>query len=247
MGWKRAIGRSTGGDYFPTLTSPSTTCFKCKAPIGRGSPRFCPSCGADQVLKDYYQALEARPALPALPERHITHLTVVGGFGWELQPGATISLGMKDDVLMLQGHSSTTVPYSDLLDIEIAGGATTRGTRIIGGGFGLSGALEGMLIAGLINSLTRRTTINSFVRISSTTGEIALHHGSLLPAQLREQLAPAVHAVTLKRSQANNPAPQPEASPDPVAQLERLAALKAQGMLSEEEFAAAKNRLLGSL
>ena len=35
-------------------------------------------------------------------------------------------------------------------------------------------------------------------------------------------------------------------TPDPIAQLERLAALHASGALSDEEFAAAKARLLGA-
>jgi hypothetical protein len=40
------------------------------------------------------------------------------------------------------------------------------------------------------------------------------------------------------------PAAQP-AEPDYVAELERLAQLKAQGIVSEEEFAAKKQQLLG--
>lgn len=44
------------------------------------------------------------------------------------------------------------------------------------------------------------------------------------------------------------PAPQPAAVPaeeDTIAQLERLGALKAQGILTEEEFAAQKAKILG--
>jgi hypothetical protein len=37
----------------------------------------------------------------------------------------------------------------------------------------------------------------------------------------------------------------PAAAPDPIAELEKLAQLKAQGVLSDEEFAAAKAKLLG--
>jgi hypothetical protein len=44
------------------------------------------------------------------------------------------------------------------------------------------------------------------------------------------------------------PAPAPPAAPapDPVAQLKELAALKEQGVLTDEEFAAQKARILGS-
>lgn len=41
------------------------------------------------------------------------------------------------------------------------------------------------------------------------------------------------------------PAPAPAASEDVITQLERLGALKAQGVLTEEEFNAQKARLLG--
>jgi hypothetical protein len=40
------------------------------------------------------------------------------------------------------------------------------------------------------------------------------------------------------------PAPAPEA-PDPIGQLKQLAALKDQGILTEEEFAAQKAKILG--
>jgi hypothetical protein len=42
------------------------------------------------------------------------------------------------------------------------------------------------------------------------------------------------------------PAPAPAAAPDPIAQLKELAALKDQGILTEDEFAAQKAKILGS-
>jgi hypothetical protein len=41
------------------------------------------------------------------------------------------------------------------------------------------------------------------------------------------------------------PAPPPPAEPDTLEQLERLGALKEQGLLNDEEFAAQKARILG--
>lgn len=43
---------------------------------------------------------------------------------------------------------------------------------------------------------------------------------------------------------ASSPAPGPAAADDMIAQLQQLAALKASGVLSDEEFAAAKQKLL---
>jgi hypothetical protein len=42
------------------------------------------------------------------------------------------------------------------------------------------------------------------------------------------------------------PPPPAPASPDPIAQLKQLAELKNQGILTEEEFAAQKAKILGS-
>ena len=44
---------------------------------------------------------------------------------------------------------------------------------------------------------------------------------------------------------AATPAPTAEPAVDPVAEIERLGALKEKGLLSDEEFAAAKAKLLG--
>jgi hypothetical protein len=41
------------------------------------------------------------------------------------------------------------------------------------------------------------------------------------------------------------PAPAPQAAADPIAQLKELGALHAQGILTDEEFAAQKARILG--
>jgi len=50
---------------------------------------------------------------------------------------------------------------------------------------------------------------------------------------------------TAYAEQAPPPAVQPMTQEDVIAQLERLGALRAQGILTEEEFAAQKARLLG--
>jgi multidrug resistance efflux pump len=54
--------------------------------------------------------------------------------------------------------------------------------------------------------------------------------------------AAAEQAVAAQQAAAPAAAP---AAADPIAELERLAQLKQQGILSDEEFAAAKAKLLG--
>jgi membrane protease subunit (stomatin/prohibitin family) len=45
---------------------------------------------------------------------------------------------------------------------------------------------------------------------------------------------------------AQQQAPPPPPAPDPIAQLKQLAELKDQGILTEQEFAAQKAKILGS-
>jgi hypothetical protein len=55
----------------------------------------------------------------------------------------------------------------------------------------------------------------------------------------------AAEQAVAQQAAAAPPPPPPAAPADPIAELERLANLKAQGMLTDEEFGAAKAKLLG--
>ncbi len=59
-----------------------------------------------------------------------------------------------------------------------------------------------------------------------------------------EAAAAAAATQAVAAQQAAAPAAAP-AAPDTTAQLQKLAELKAQGILTDEEFAAAKAKLLG--
>jgi hypothetical protein len=64
-------------------------------------------------------------------------------------------------------------------------------------------------------------------------------------AQAYEQQQAATQAAPQQQPPPPPPPPAPGGS-DQVAELERLAQLKQQGVLSDEEFAAAKAKLLGA-
>ena len=59
-----------------------------------------------------------------------------------------------------------------------------------------------------------------------------------------QQQAAAQQAAAAQAAQAPPP-PPPPAGDDMIASLERLGALRSQGVLTDEEFAAAKAKLLG--
>ena len=74
-------------------------------------------------------------------------------------------------------------------------------------------------------------------------GEIYLHHGAVLPDVLRMLFGPAVNAVSARGSAAK---PGAQAI-DPVDRLERLAKLRDAGILTQEEFDAAKAQIMREL
>jgi Short C-terminal domain len=68
--------------------------------------------------------------------------------------------------------------------------------------------------------------------------------GAEEPQQYYEEPPPQQQQYAQPQYAAPPPAPAPEA-PDPIEQLKELAALKDQGILTEEEFAAEKAKILG--
>ncbi|MCU0301798.1 MAG: SHOCT domain-containing protein [Candidatus Nanopelagicales bacterium] len=81
----------------------------------------------------------------------------------------------------------------------------------------------------------------------------AEQEAQLAAAQQQAQVDAAVQAALAQQAaaQAAAPAPTPAPAPaadggDTIAQLEKLAQLKAAGILTEEEFAAQKAKILGA-
>ncbi|NHB85009.1 SHOCT domain-containing protein [Tessaracoccus sp. HDW20] len=64
-------------------------------------------------------------------------------------------------------------------------------------------------------------------------------------AQAQQTAIDEAAARAVAAQQPVAPAPAAAAAPDPLAQLERLATLHEKGMLTAEEFTAAKAKLLG--
>jgi large subunit ribosomal protein L7/L12 len=69
---------------------------------------------------------------------------------------------------------------------------------------------------------------------------------SLTPEFAEKFLATLNNALAAAKAKNTTPPPTPSAAPDPITQLERLAELKAKGILTEEEFVVEKRRVLGA-
>jgi len=101
---------------------------------------------------------------------------------------------------------------------------------------------------GLMRGMAKTAAV---VGTATATRNAVNRRGAEKNAQAQAQ-ADAAYVQTVQQAappppQAQYYAPPPAPAPeeDVITQLERLGALKAQGILTEEEFAAQKNKLLG--
>jgi hypothetical protein len=139
----------------------------------------------------------------------------------------------------------TSVPYSEINAIELGGpGMTTTGGGFLGGGFGVEGAVEGMLIASALNMVTTRKKVDTVICLQTGTAEVFFHHDETPPDALRILLSPIFSKLRELHPSVGAVATDRAESPDLVSRLERLADLHAKGVLNGDEFEAAKRKLL---
>ena len=132
---------------------------------------------------------------------------VLGGSGHRLTAGREATVDFLADSIAFYINSmvgagpaaaDARITYPEVVSIQIEGpGAVSRGGGFIGGGFGFEGALEGIAIATILNALTTKTKIHTFIQIVSDAGEVFLHYGSLEPGALRIAMSPVF--VQLRR------------------------------------------------
>jgi hypothetical protein len=103
-----------------------------------------------------------------------------------------------------------------------------------------------------IGRVGRPSVVGTVARTAVVAGTAtAVVGGVSKHQQAKAQEAAQAQASQQEQQQAAAPPPPPPAaapaaSDDPVAQLERLAALKQQGILTDAEFEAQKAKILGS-
>jgi hypothetical protein len=209
--------------------------------------------------------LEAREAAAArtrgwqeLDARTLVTLAEVAYLGGYL-PESAITPGERYDVRFLEDRLTVfayrradvlaEVPYGQVEHVEIGGpGLIRRGGGFVGGGFGVTGAIEGMAIAAVLNGLTTRTSIKTVVRVQGTGCELFLLHTKLTPEQLRIAMSRPLGAIRSDRAAEAAGGAQHGAhamSPSPVEELSKLAEMLEKGLLTREEFDLMKANLLG--
>lgn len=117
---------------------------------------------------------------------------VLGGSGFPFTAGESSTISFYDNSVTCSGRDSLArFSLLELIDISVTGpGTVTTGGGFVGGGFGVEGALEGIAIAGVLNMLTTKKKIHTFVTFTTNFGELHLHYGAMDPAPLRIYLSP---------------------------------------------------------
>ena len=172
--------------------------------------------------------------------------------GSAIRPGERYDVRFLEDRLMVCAYGRAEVlaelPYGQVEDVEIGGpGLVKAGGGFVGGGFGARGAIEGMAVAAVLNTLTTRTSITTIVRIQATGCELFLLHTKLTPEQLRITMSHPLGAIRSARAAevAGEIQDQvPAVSRAPVEELAKLADMLEKGLLTREEFDLMKGELL---
>ena len=183
----------------------------------------------DELIEDAEKYIIRETALPlsihaAGAVAVIEGCRVLGGHGLPPQAGESWIVIFKDnELLFVRGEATAAVPYSEIDALEIGGpGAQRHGGGFMGGGFGIAGAAEGMLVASALNLMTTRTTISTVVCLKTKSAELFLHTSSQTPDALRMRLSPV---FTILRQQEGGRSANHGGGGDPVDRLSKLADL----------------------
>jgi hypothetical protein len=177
---------------------------------------------------------------------------VLGGHGLGLATGTPVEVVFSHELIRLRApgdlliHASgrlAELPYADLVAFEIGGpGARQTGGGFIGGGFGLTGAAEGMLIATALNMLTTRTRIDTVICLQTKSAELFLHYGDEAPDALRIRLSEVFNI--LRENVSAGPQQGTSTGEHVVERLAKLADMLDRELLTREEFDRLKAELL---
>jgi predicted RNA-binding Zn-ribbon protein involved in translation (DUF1610 family) len=218
----------------------------------------CPQCGTSST----HVLLQLTSAWREVrDEKSRAQLGIAGGdarilrsFSLAGAGGTAIPLGSECDVMfaadviriLSTGGHVDNVPYREVHAVEVTGSTTRSSAGVFGGGFGVAGAAEGMLVASVINSLSARRTVYTVLRVAAAAAEYVFVSYKFDSSALQTFLTPVQVRIRNAQTGQQSLAPPPSSSFTSVAdELAKLAQLRDSGVLADSEFAAAKARLLG--
>jgi hypothetical protein len=182
----------------------------------------------------------------ASPSRRF-RVTAVAGLSLAVDAEVTLAIRDTEFVVTLADDDDDGVAlrldYSELDAVSVGGpGLQTRTTDagIVGGGFGVKAFLKGATAAALVNAATRRTEylLATTLTIAGAGYELHLLTQAVTPFVLDGELAAA---RTVIRASKDARAGRPH---DLAGQIRELAELHSSGVLTDEEFELAKQRVI---
>lgn len=97
---------------------------------------------------------------------------------------------------------------------------------------------------GLLRGVARTAVVAGTA--TAVSNRVSRRQANRWSSQEEQQYAEQQQYAQPQQQYAPPPPPAPAPAPDPIAQLKDLAELKAQGILTDAEFAAQKARILGT-
>jgi hypothetical protein len=167
---------------------------------------------------------------------------VLDGSGWSPAIGSSVVIKVLENEFSFSGvGEEVKIPFSKLSSVSVEGFTQTKSANLVGGGFGAKAAIEGIAIASVINSLTKRTKKWVIASIESVEGKALLLIPEVSDMQIRKYFRPAQDAI------ASNASGGVKESKDGIAEgLVQLSQMLEKGLLTRAEFNLAKKRLLES-
>jgi hypothetical protein len=174
-------------------------------------------------------------------------LLLLGGHGFPLFAESRYDLHFGPDAVLIEGPgpegvTTTTIRYSDLTNLSIEGpGKVREGGGFVGGGVGIEGFFIGAAAAGVLNSLTTRTRVETLIGLQAGAHELIFLCTAIEPSALSLRLSRLRGLLRTTDSDGR------DSGDDPATQLSKLADLVERGFLEREEYETLKRRLLERL
>ena len=226
--------------------------FEAGDPAAAAEYRLLADRRQEAIARDDLRRAKAEVPMIAMLALRDTSFAVVPKCGWingygfgGLSEHEVTIFFLLDSIEIVPTTSNQPIlslQLTDLLMIHVDGpGLVTTGGGFIGGGEGLTGAIEGMAIARVLNALTRRSTVQTFIELHALGKHALWITDQVTPRQLGLLLRPVQARLREARIMHD------EVALDPLDRLAKLSALKSSGVLTEDEYASAKSTILGDL
>lgn len=206
----------------------------------------------EDLRRDTERRAQAEAPMIALRSMWDASFAVVPKCGWITGYGfsgfaeyETFLFFLPDRIEVVAADSAgpaLSLGLDEVVVIQVDGpGRVTTGGGFIGGGVGLMGALEGIGIARMLNALTTRSTVQTFIEIHAFGRHAVWVTDQVTPQELNLLLRPVQARLRDVHMFREQPAV------DPLDRLAKLGALRDSGVLNNDEYLLAKATILRDL